>query len=183
MTLPVDQLGELDVDNVIRRLKRILLAANLSWCIGALDFSLNEEASGGRDPYWSVHLHALSTVRSPSETSAKLRSAAPSSEALPRPVNVRALDGGPDAINYVFKSHFMRRISDVGTRVNAKTDKKRLCRITKTARLRASENHELLLLLDRIGPRGPLLQLKALVRSGKVVLLAYDIPHLVWSAT
>ena len=67
--------------------------AGLTWCVGALDFSVNEHEAGAYEPHWSVHLHAFSAVSDPKQTSRRLSQALPRSNAVHRPVKVQVWDG------------------------------------------------------------------------------------------
>lgn len=169
MCVPVGALHKFDLPNALRRLKRAFTSAGLSWCVGALDLSLNEHQGGAYPPYWAVHVHAFGMEQDPAQTGTALRRVIRPSAIVMRPVMVKRWDGAERAVSYSFKTHFGRRIAcDDMLRFKRGGHGVRLCRTTKTARLRAAELHELLLFLDRIGPKGRLFQYNAFVRDKKL---------------
>jgi hypothetical protein len=171
-SVPVGELRDFNLNAAVRRLKRTLHAGSLAWCVGALDFCVNEHATGRYKAHWSVHLHAFSVVKNPKKASRSLSGVLPRSTAIRRPVKVQPWDGKTRAIEYAFKSWFGRRIgTDDVTRCRRNKPDQPVSPWPRSTRLRAAEKHELLTFLDRIGPNGRIVQFGAMVRGRKVILL------------
>lgn len=172
LCVPVGGMASFHLQNAVRRLKSVLSKGDLQWCVGALDFSVDEHEGGAYPTHWSAHLHAFGAVSDPVATSAALRRAVPRSDAVARPVMLKRWDGAKKAVHYAFKTTFLRRIGcDDAARFNPTKATMRSSRVTKQARLRAAEHHEILVLLDRVGPKARLFQYRCLVRGERVLVL------------
>jgi len=117
------------------------------------------------EPCWLIHLHLVTVTDDPEALRRRLTAACPASDAIPRPVRAQAWDGHGNALLYLLKTKFDRRVGvDDAARFSPKTGEWRLCRATSQQRLRSAERLELLLHLDGIGPDGRLFMRKAQLR-------------------
>jgi hypothetical protein len=73
-------------------------------------------------------------------------------DAIPRPVKIKDWDNGNDALRYIFKRNFWRRIAtDNAERFDKKNGTPRSCRDTDKQPLKSKQKRELLIHLDNIG--------------------------------
>jgi hypothetical protein len=148
----------------IRRWKHRLAEAGIELFIGAVDWSVNEEAQGGAKPRWCVHLHGIALYSGSPPLQKLLKKQFPAGSLILRPVKIDHWDRRKDWLRYCFKPDFHRRI--VSTRSGRrKVDKQPL---------RSKQRRELLLHLDEIGMNGRLLlryaQVIALRGSGVAIV-------------
>ncbi|UGY16794.1 hypothetical protein HAP48_0004455 [Bradyrhizobium septentrionale] len=139
----------------VRRWKERLGRAGVTWFVGALDYSLNEHDTARYKPHWSEHIYGLTTTTDMDRLKKELRKQFPVTEAIPRPVKVKIWDGDPDALAYLLKPNYWRRVAtDDGERFTK--NGMRSCRATDKQRLRSKERVRLALYLDELGLHGRL---------------------------
>lgn len=139
----------------VRRWKERLGRAGVTWLVGALDYSLNEHDTGRYKPHWSEHLYGLTATTDIDRLKKELRKQFQVTEAIPRPVKVKPWDGDPDALAYMLKPNYWRRVAtDDGERFTK--NGMRSCRATDKQRLRSKERVRLALYLDELGLHGRL---------------------------
>jgi hypothetical protein len=159
----------------IRRWKEALGRAGVTWFIGGSDWSFNEHQDDRYRPHWSHHFYGLTIAPDPEDLKKRLQAQFPKTDSTPRPVKVQAWDGNKEAIDYMMKPEFNRRIgSDEGQRFNKDKGENRSCRATDKQPLKSSQKRELLLHLDQIGLQGRLilrwLQILHLGTAGSAVV-------------
>ncbi len=141
----------------VRRWKDALGRADVTWFIGASDWSFNEHQDNRYPAHISHHFYGFTATDDPQTLKRDLQEVFPKTDAIPRPVKVQEWDNKPKPIRYMAKSKFFRRIgSDEGQRFNKANGKKRSCRATDKQPLRSSQKRKLLLHLDQIGLQGRL---------------------------
>jgi hypothetical protein len=141
-----------------RRWKDALGRAGVTWFLGASDWSSNEHVDDRYAPHWAHHFYGFTAAKDLKRLKALLRKQFPATATIPRPVTVEGWDGKEDAVCYMVKSEFWRRIgTDKGKRFDKANGKARACRATDKQRLTSAQNCELLLHLDAIGLQGRLL--------------------------
>jgi hypothetical protein len=106
----------------------------------------------------------------------RLQAQFPKTDAIPRPVKVKAWDGTKRPIRYMLKPEFWRRIgTNEGERFDKTKDGTRSCRATDKQALKSSQKRELVLHLDAIGLQGRLmlrrLQILNLGGAGSAVVV------------
>ncbi|WP_338692480.1 hypothetical protein V5279_41065 [Bradyrhizobium sp. 26S5] len=139
----------------VRRWKERLGRAGVTWFVGALDYSLNEHDTARYKPHWSEHVYGLTTTTDMDRLKKELRKQFPATEEIPRPVKVKIWDGDPDALAYMLKPNYWRRVAtDDGERFTK--NGMRSCRATDKQRLRSKERVRLALYLDELGLHGRL---------------------------
>jgi len=152
-----DKLSAADHDRAIRRWKEKLGKAGVEWFIGATDISMNEHKHGQHKPKWSEHLYGITVTKRPGKLKRALKEQFPKTKAVRRPVKVEEWDGDKQALRYILKPKFSRRIeTDDGQRYDKKTGTARSCRDTDTQPLKSKQKLQLLLYLDGIGMQGRL---------------------------
>lgn len=164
----VTNLAAFEVSNLHRRVKEDLRPIRIEWAIMVLDMTLNEHEANRLHARWQHHYHGfIVTSLTRKELRLALKRVFPKSEAIPRPVHVKEWNGSEGAIRYLLKPDIYRRISsDHGERFDRKTGRVRLCKTTRSDRLRAAEQIELALYLDKIGLQSRLLCLRCRMRNG-----------------
>jgi hypothetical protein len=151
-------LRALNIANFRRRVRDGLAKTSAFWAVGSVDFTLNEQQDGSREPYWQPHAHLIVATDDIDELKCELRKAFPRSDQVPKPVMVKEWDLRSRVFSYAFKAHFNRRVSvNAQMRFNPRTGKTRICRGSTYKRLRVSERIELVLYLDAVGLGGRLL--------------------------
>jgi hypothetical protein len=171
LTIPAGELAKLDLPKAKRQYQRRLNRSKVGVVIGAWDYSFNEHKTNRYAPAWLMHLHGMAITDDPEGLKRRLQKQFPRSDAVPRPVKVQVWDGRKNALYYLLKSRFDRRVGmHKGERFNVKTGKPRQCRVTSQQRLRAAERLELLLRLDGIGRGGRLFLRKVQMRRGRAGL-------------
>lgn len=150
-----------NTERFIRRTKEKFGRAHDGIFIGGVDWSFNESKEKKHKPYWCSHIHGITVTDDPKVLKKKLKKQFPSSNTIPRPINVQEWDGEPAALRYPMKPKPKRdrRIStDNGKRFDKKTGQHRKCRDTDLQPLKSKDKLELLLHLDTIGIAGRLVQ-------------------------
>lgn len=166
LAVPPGGLAGLNLPAAKRRVQDRLGRAGVGLAVGAWDYSMNEHWTARYAPFWLRHLHLLIGTGDPGALREGLKRSFPNSDAVPRPVKVQAWDGRENALLYLLKPKFDRRIGvDNAERFSPKTGEWRLCRATSPQRLRSAERLELLLHLDEIGPEGRVFMRKAQLRQ------------------
>jgi hypothetical protein len=136
----------------LRRWKEGVGRAGVTWLVGATDWSFNEHAQARYQPHWQEHFYGFTVTDDVKQLKRNLKKQFPATDAIPRPVKVKVWDGDPTAIAYMLKREFWRRIgTDDGQRRGNDGNGKRECRATDKQPLTKSQEHELLLHLDKIG--------------------------------
>lgn len=176
-TVPMGGLAGVNMQALRRRTRYALDKAGVGWAIGALDYSLNEHKTERYEPCWLIHLHLVTVTDDPEALRRRLTAACPASDAVPRPVRVQEWDGRDNALLYLLKMKFARRVGfDDAERFSPRTGGWRRCRATSQQRLRSAERLELLLHLDGIGPDGRLFMRKAQLRRTRDGLAIVAMP-------
>jgi hypothetical protein len=155
------QLGNLvafDVDNFSRRIRDGLAKTDAWWAAGAIDLSVNVHAQDAFEPFWQPHAALMVASEGLDDLKHQLKAAFPSDALTPRPVLVKPWDGRSAVFPYLLKTSFGRRITvDNQLRHNKTKREWRSCRGTTYDRLRAEEELEVAIFLDRMGLGGRLL--------------------------
>jgi hypothetical protein len=139
----------------IRRWKEALARAGVLWLLGATDWSFNEHVDQRYKSHWQEHFFGFTVTDDLKALKRALVGQFPATDAIPRPVKVKAWDGDPTAIDYMLKPVFWRRIgSDEGERHGKGTNETRECRATDKQPLKASQKHALMMFHDEIGIQG-----------------------------
>jgi hypothetical protein len=142
----------------VRRWKEALGRADVTWFLGATDWSFNEHDGGRYKPSWQHHYFGFTATDDPMQLKKELKKQFPKTDAIPRPVKVTAWNEDKAAIEYMIKPVFWRRIgTDEAKRFHKDSSETRECRATDKQPLRKAQKHELLLHLDKIGIQGRLL--------------------------
>ena len=161
----------------MRRWKERLGRAGVTWFVGALDYSLNEHDTARYEPHWCEHVYGLTTTADIDGLKKELRKQFPTTDTVPRPVKVKPWDGHPDALAYMLKPNFWRRVAtDDGERFSK--NGRRFCRATDKQRLKSKQRVLLALYLDELGLRGRLvLRWAQFVNHGATVSLEARAPN------
>lgn len=177
LAVPLGGLAGLNLPAAKRRVQNRLGKADVGLAFGAWDYSVNEHRTERYAPSWLPHLHLLVGTGDPGALREGLKRSFPHSDAVPRPVKVQAWDGRENALLYLLKDKFDRRIGvDNAVRFSPKTGERRLCRATSHQRLRSAERLELLLHLDEIGPEGRVFMRKAQLRRTRAGMKIVAMP-------
>ncbi len=161
------QLHLRDHENQMRVWKRRLTSTNLVWFVGGVDFSFNVDQDGTFQPHWAPHLFGIGTTSDPVELRRQLKATAPVTERVKRPTKVTGWDGRLNALLYIFKGDFTRRVSYTDERFDTRKGEKTRCRKTSGQRLLADQKLEILQYLDQIGLRRRVLSLRAQVHRNR----------------
>jgi hypothetical protein len=169
------QLSQAQHERNVRRWKDRLNRAGVTWFIGGSDWSFNEHQDNRYPRHISHHFYGFTETTDPEALKKRLQAQFPNTDAIPRPVKVQEWDGNKEAIDYMMKLGFNRRIgSDEGQRFNKDKGDDRSCRATDKQPLKSSQRRELLLHLDQIGLQGRLmlrwLQILHLGTAGSAVV-------------
>jgi hypothetical protein len=143
-------------ERLARRCRERLDAAGVEWFVGAFDWSRNEHRDALYQPHWLEHFHGFTATTDRKALKQSLLKQFPATLAILRPVKVRPWDGKIEAIRYMVKPDFHRRIG-VDTALRGHGSTERVCRDTDKQPLRASEKRELAPFLTRVGFQGRLL--------------------------
>lgn len=140
---PKPELGfvhKLNLESLKYQLKRSLARNGITLAIGGVDVSLNEH-QGDEAPRWTFQFWLiLRDVNT--EWRSAVRALYPRTLRAPRPVRIESWDGRAEAIAYMLKPNFVRRISITGKNGRANT---------RHERLRQTEKAELAAYLDKTG--------------------------------
>jgi hypothetical protein len=118
----------------IRRWKEALGRAGVTWFVGATDWSFNEHTDDRYEPSWQEHFYGFTVTDDPKLLKKKLKKQFRATDAIPRPVQVKAWDGDKKAVRYMLKTDFRRRIgTDEGERFEKDSSEKRECRATTSS--------------------------------------------------
>lgn len=154
--IPPGTLSKAEHQRTAERLKYALRAASVPWLVGGVDLSFNEHATGRYPPGWSWHVHGFVATKDIDKLRKRLKRRFPPTDAVPRPVKVVVWDGRLEALRYVLKGDFERRVGrDDGVR-HGPFGRQRTCRVTDKQRLRSHEKRDLMLHLHNIGLQGRL---------------------------
>jgi hypothetical protein len=147
--------GQLSVPQHVRnnrRWKEALGRAEVTWFLGATDWSFNHHAQDRYEPHWLEHFYGFTATEDLDELKRNLRAQFPATDAIPRPVKVKRWDGRKRALHYMAKSDFFRRIgTDEGKRSSGEGAERPEHRATDKQPLRSQEQFDLLIHLDQIG--------------------------------
>jgi hypothetical protein len=126
-------------------------ARNFDWVALGLDISLNDDTQKGLGVFWQIQMYGIAGVADRKKFASFLRKNFISgSDVVKRPVRVVACDGTAKAFSYALKTNFVKRVAYWGTALSA-AGKTRQCWQTRKVALRAREDVELRLWLDKIG--------------------------------
>jgi hypothetical protein len=150
-------LNKVEHERRVRRWKERLSKAGVDLFVGATDLSFNEHAEGRYQPHWSEHFYGLTVTADSKKMKAALKAKFPKTDSIPRPVKIKDWDNGNEALRYIFKRNFWRRIAtDNAERFDTKNGTTRSCRDTDKQPLKSKHKRELLIHLDNIGMQGRL---------------------------
>ncbi len=137
---------------LVRRWRDRLARAGIDWFVGALDFSFNESSDDEFQAHWSIHFYGVTSCDDVKDLKRCLLKSFPRSDIVLRPVKVKVWDERIQALRYVLKDQWVRRISYAdGKRHDRQSGESRQCRVTTKDRLRSRHRLELLLVLDELG--------------------------------
>ena len=146
-----------ELERFIRRTKDKLGRAGVETFIGTVDWSMNESKTNKHEPFWSLHIHGMTTARDLKGLKKALKKQFPKAPNVGRPITVKEWDGDLAAIRYLIKPPSTRRISiENAKRFDRNRGSERTCRDTDKQPLRSRDKMELLLHLDDIGTAGRL---------------------------
>ena len=174
----LDELGELDVTLITKKMLRLLKSAGVAVAIGATDFSINVVATNA-EPCLQVQF-ILFTPCKRVLSGRMLRQALNTNGMVMRPVRVREFDGDNAGLAYALKYEFVLR-EGYSQRSDSRADK-RNCRNTRSRPLRGQKWLAMALLLDRIGlfDRLALLGARRIRQSGMMSMrYLYRINHVI----
>jgi hypothetical protein len=141
----------------VRRWKERLGKAGIEWFVGGTDLSFNEHAENRYQPHWSEHFYGVTVAKDREKLKAALKAKFAKTDAIPRPVKIKVWNTDIDALSYIFKRNFWRRIAtDNATRFDEKNGTTRSCRDTDKQPLKSKRKLELLVHLDNVGMQGRL---------------------------
>jgi hypothetical protein len=142
----------------IRRWKEKLAKAGVEAFVGATDVSFNEDKQSRHAPMWSQHIYGITVTKRLGKLKRKLKMQFLKTDEIRRPVKAPKWDGDKQALRYILKPNFWRRIeTNDGQRHDPKTGTTRSCRDTDTQPLKSRHKRKLLVYLDRLGMQGRLL--------------------------
>jgi hypothetical protein len=154
---PINELKSLCIANVRSKLIETLeRSANFNWLALGMDVSLNDDKQKGLGIGWQLQWYGIASVEDHQSFAKAIRNFVFSSETVKRPVRVVACDGSPTALSYILKTNFVRRVAYWGYGVT-RSGQLRRCWRTRKVSLRAPEEVELRIWLDRIGIENRLL--------------------------
>lgn len=149
-----DQLPTLDTTGMKRSMSETIKDADrLTWMVGGVDLSLNDDTQKKRDIAWQPQLYAIANADI-DPLSKVLRDTFRPDKIARRPVQIKECDGSTKAISYAFKTEFVRRFAyrtEVGPLENC-----RKCWHTRKVSLRAGEHAQTMLWMHKVGFSGRL---------------------------
>ncbi len=137
-----------------RRWKDAFSRAGVTWFLGAFDWSFNTHSQGKYSDHWSVHFYGFTATADPKALKKALKQQFPNTAIVVRPVHVKPWDGSKDAIRYMLKTRFWRRIATDNGQRHASNGGKRNCKDTDKQPLKSKQKRELLLHRDELGIQG-----------------------------
>jgi hypothetical protein len=150
-----DQLPALDTTGMKRSLSETIKKADgLTWMVGGIDISLNDDTQKNGDIAWQPQFYGFADVTSREDLSKVLRDAYGPTKIAPRPVQIKECDGSTTAISYAFKTDFVRRIAY--RTIVGPLEKRRKCWHTRKVSLRPAEHVRAMLWLHQVGLGGRL---------------------------
>ena len=149
--LPRGRLATFDEKNFTRRLKSALKRCGIDRCVGAIDFSFNEDADDRFEAHWCPHVYLITVLQDRKAVKKELKRVFQTDwNAVRKPVKIQDFESTHQRISYAFKMYFDRRVSYRDKKGRRNTSKKRLLR---------TEQIELACLLNWIGFVGRLILL------------------------
>jgi len=152
---PEDQLLTFNPTNMLRSLAdKVRSADGLTFMIGAVDLSLNDDTQKGLGICWQPQIYAIAQPTEGKGSFEILRKSYTADKTAHRPVQVKHYDGSVKAIAYTYKTDFVRRIAyqkEVGP-----PEKRRTCWHTRKVSLRPGEHVQAMLWMHQTGLAGRL---------------------------
>jgi hypothetical protein len=146
-----------DPTNMLRSLAdKVRSADGLTWMIGAVDLSLNDDTQKGLGICWQPQIYAIARLADADGKGSFeiLRKSYTADKTAHRPVQVKPFDGSVKAIAYAYKPDFLLRIAyqkEVGP-----PEKRRKCWHTRKVSLRPGEHVQAMLWMHKNGLAGRL---------------------------
>jgi hypothetical protein len=142
--IPAGQLRRFDLTKYKRSLRHYLGKAGCGLLFGVIEFDFIEHSTVRYPAGWLPHLHGLVAAFDLKALKGRFKAAIACTEAVPRPVKLKEWDGQKKWLRYCSKISLKRRVGfDALHRYHKQTGKMRLCRGTKTRKLRSKELREL----------------------------------------
>jgi hypothetical protein len=164
-----DKLDMLNTTRMKRTLSEAIKdAQGLSWMVGAVDLSLNDDTQKKQDVAWQPQFYGFAKVPSREALSKLLRDRYRTTKIAPRPVKTKDCDGSAKATSYAFKTDFVRRIAY--RTIVGPPENRRKCWHTRKVSLRPIEHVQAMLWMHSVGLAGRLyLRGVRMTRTGKSV--------------
>ena len=163
-----DKLDELNPVSVKRSISATINKSNVTWVVGGIDLSLNDDTQKNQEIAWQPQLYAIAQVTDLDILSTALSDKYKSTKIVRRPVQAKKCDGTARAISYAFKTQFVRRVA-YRTKVGPPGNRRK-CWHTRKVFLCPSEHVHALLWMHSVGFSGRLfLHGLRMTRTGKNV--------------
>ena len=165
--IPIDgrvwprKLKKAGLQRAVRRWREKLATTTAPYFIGGIDISANEHDQDRYPRHWSLHVWGVAKAKDPRKFKKELKTLFAKDDTTPRPVKVKPWDGRSNALRYVLKGEFKRRIGTDKQSKQMPDGTTRTCRGTREDRLRSRHREELLLFLDEVGFQGRLVMRSA----------------------
>jgi hypothetical protein len=110
-TYPVNELNQIDIPLVNRRVQRRHQRAKFALVFAGLDISLNEDGQAKTPPFWQVQVYGVVVGLQVDAVRTEIQRLYLSAASTPRPLRVRECSDLPKAISYTIKPTLVRRVS------------------------------------------------------------------------
>jgi len=108
---PVGNLAKIDLPVINRRVQRQHQRAQFPLVFAGIDISLNEDGRQTRRSHWQVQAYGVVVGLDVDAVKKALQRLYPRTSSAPRPLRVRECCELPEALSYVIKPEFVRRVS------------------------------------------------------------------------
>jgi hypothetical protein len=137
---PVGKIAKIDLPVINKRVQRQHQRAQFPLVFAGIDLSLNEDGQRKRRSHWRAQVYGVVIGLDVEAVKKALQHLYPHTSSTPRPLRVRVCSELPEALSYVIKPEFVRRVSyiDDTNRHN-----------TRKCGLKAAQLRELALCLGR----------------------------------
>jgi hypothetical protein len=111
----VGELHKADFKKLNKRLQRRFQRAGLPHVLAGVALCLNEDSTRRWPPSWQLQVYGVVVGLPRLEVKKRIAANLPISESIPRPLKVRSRGELADALSYIIKPMFVRRVSYVDT--------------------------------------------------------------------
>jgi hypothetical protein len=105
------ELHNADLRRINERLQRRHQRAGLPLVFAGVDISYNEDSAGRWEPHWQLHVYGVCVSVDVAEVTTLLARLYPANNTTPKPLRVRHCENLADALSYLIKPYFGRRVS------------------------------------------------------------------------